>query len=110
MYQSLKAQVMASAVADAAGVEADFAFQSVRADRLMNKLPGTRIGTTNFSQFGLPRESRGRRRHKRTESGSSRDNGQRDAETNTGLAWNSNIQNRGLVDRRFTGRKLSSHI
>src|SRR5688572_25050242 len=48
LYQSLKAQVMATQVANAAGDQVDHALHSVRADRVVNRLPGTRTGTANF--------------------------------------------------------------
>jgi len=52
MYQSLKAQVMATHVASAAGDEAEYALNTVRGDRCVDILPGVRSGTSNLNQHG----------------------------------------------------------
>ncbi|KAF2002949.1 hypothetical protein P154DRAFT_520703 [Amniculicola lignicola CBS 123094] len=74
LYQSLKAQVMASHVATAAGDEADFTLQTARGDRFVDRIPGTRSGTANFSQMGVGIQGGGRQ-HRRDDSGSSGNGG-----------------------------------
>ncbi|KAF2661351.1 hypothetical protein K491DRAFT_710928 [Lophiostoma macrostomum CBS 122681] len=109
LYQSLKAQVMASHVANAAGDEADYALHTARPDRSVERLPGTRTGTANLSQFGVGNQQRGDgRRHNRDGSGSSggRGDGQhRGGGIGLGPAWNSQAQAHGLGGRVYTGRE-----
>jgi hypothetical protein len=53
MYQSLKAQVMASQVAVAAGDEVEMTSQTARGDRFIDRIPGTRTGTANLNKVGI---------------------------------------------------------
>ena len=50
VYQALKAQVMATRVANAAGNEVDNALQSARGDRFVDKLPGARAGVASLDR------------------------------------------------------------
>ncbi len=57
LYQALKAQVMASHVANAAGDEAELTLQTAQADRYITRLPGTRTGTANLNQIGVGQQA-----------------------------------------------------
>ncbi|KAF2120971.1 hypothetical protein BDV96DRAFT_641610 [Lophiotrema nucula] len=104
LYQSLKAQVMSSHVANAAGEEADFALQTVRNDRFVDRLPGTRTGTANMSQMGLGMtQRRSGNRHSRDDSGSSGNGGQQRGGAPLGPAWNAQPQGAGMSSRIYTG-------
>ena len=108
LYQSLKAQVMASHVANAADDEANFTLQTVRPDRFVDKLPGTRSGTANMSHFSVGNQQRGAGgRHNRDGSGSSGSGGgqQRGGGIGLGPSWNGQSQARGLGGRVYTGSK-----
>jgi hypothetical protein len=110
LYQSLKAQVMASHVANAAGDEADYALHTARPDRFVDRIPGTRTGTANLGQFGVGNQQRGDgRRHNRDGSGSSggRDGQQRGGGIGIGPVWSSQTQGQGLGGRVYTGRESS---
>lgn len=95
LYQSLKAQVMASQVATAATDEAENTIHTASRDRFVDRIPGARSGLQQrFNQFsvGYP----GSRRHDRQGSGSSGGNDGRANETrNIGLgsSWNNHAQN-----------------
>lgn len=108
LYQALKAQVMASHVANAAGNEADIALDTVRSDRFVNRLPGARVGTANLGQSGLHQQGR-QDRHRRDDSASSespipvRFGGRGVA---PGLALNTQTQSRNRQNRIFTSREL----
>ncbi|KAF2869857.1 hypothetical protein BDV95DRAFT_497122 [Massariosphaeria phaeospora] len=105
LYQSLKAQVMASHVANAAGDEADYTLNTARGDRFVDRLPGTRTGTANFSQHGPGPQQRGTGRQRNgAESGSSGSNSQRGGSVRL-APWNSQAQDRGLIGRTYTGRR-----
>ncbi|KAF1956115.1 hypothetical protein CC80DRAFT_445752 [Byssothecium circinans] len=107
MYQQLKAQVMATHVADAAGDEADLTIHTARGDRFVNRIPGARSGAANLSQLGANQNVGGRRRHNRDGSGSSGSNEQqRGSMGGIGLGpqFGSNLQARG-----FGGRVNSGH-
>lgn len=109
LYQKLKNQCMVPQVADAASNEADFTIQTARADRFVDKLPGTRAGTANFGQFGGPHQQGQRsNQHNREGSGSSGSSGQRQA-NNFGLgpSWDNRAQSHGVGGRVYTGRKCS---
>lgn len=105
---------MASHVAHAADDEVDFALQSVRGDRFVDRLPrlpGTRTGSANLSQVGVAQQQMGGRRHNRDISGSSGSGGQRGGGIGLGPSWNSQLQSQGLAGRGFTGREFShSHM
>ncbi|KAF2189743.1 hypothetical protein K469DRAFT_747758 [Zopfia rhizophila CBS 207.26] len=110
LYQSLKAQVMASHVANAAGDEAEFALHNVghtaRGDRYVDRIPGTRTGTANFSQIGagIP-QAGGARRHNRGGNDSSGSSGrQRQGGIELGLAFNNRMQGHGPGGRIWTGQ------
>lgn len=72
MYQSLKAQVMATQVADAASYEAAHAVHpAARRDRVLDRLPGTRTGSAaNFSQAQQAGQGRVHQRNDSQSSGS----------------------------------------
>lgn len=95
LYQSLKAQVMASQVATAATDEAENTIHTASRDRFVDRIPGTHRGLQqHFNQFnvGYP----GGRRHDRQGSSSSGGNeGQVHKTRNIGLgsSWNSQAQN-----------------
>jgi hypothetical protein len=95
LYQSLKAQVMASYVAHAAGDEADIALQTARGDRYVDKLPGARSGNVNYGQS---RQGGRQQYHNRNDSGSSGGLG-------TQRAGGIPLGGLGLGGRGFTGRR-----
>jgi hypothetical protein len=109
LYQALKAQVMASHVATAAGDEAEMTLQTARGDRFIDRLPGTRSGTANYSQMG------GGRPHGRADSRSSgsseqqRQQQQQQHRGGVGLGPAFHLQSRGLGVRTGTGRELLRH-
>jgi len=107
-YQSLKAQVMATHVANAAGDEADFTVQTARGDRFVDRIPGARTGTANLSQLGPSQHHRGGRHHNRGISGSSGSSGHQQQRGGLGLApaWNPQLQGRSL-GRVYTGSEFS---
>lgn len=96
LYQSLKAQVMASHVATAATNEAEHTIHAATRDRFVDRIPGTRSGLQqHFNQFSLDPQGNGRN-HNRRESGSSGGSGgQGRAAQNSGLgpSWTSQAQN-----------------
>jgi hypothetical protein len=106
LYQSLKAQVMASHVANAAGDEADLTLHTARADRFVDRIPGARTGTGNFSQPGMGNQQArgGNGQHNRNGSGSSGGGEQLCARGN-GLPapWNSQSQGHALGGRMHSG-------
>lgn len=106
LYQSLKAQVMASHVANAAGDEAEFTLHSSRGDRFIDRLPGTRTSTTNFGQAGVSQQTSSGRPHNRNDSRSSRSSGgQQLGGIRVGPAYTSQLQGRDLGGRVYAGRK-----
>ncbi|CAO2650602.1 Nn.00g018940.m01.CDS01 [Neocucurbitaria sp. VM-36] len=110
LYQSLKAQVMASHVANAAGDEAEFTLQSVRGDRFIDRLPGTRTSTGNFGQAGVGQQTSSGRPHNRDNSRSSRSGGQQIGGIRIGPTYTSHLQGRDSGSRVFTGRKPSLYF
>jgi hypothetical protein len=100
LYQSLKAQVMASHVASAAGDEAEAALQTARVNRFIDHIPGTRTGSANFGLNGS--QPMGGRKHGRTDSRSSREGGQLRSGAVPGPSFASHLQRRGI------GAKLGS--
>lgn len=106
LYQALKAQVMASHVANAAGDEADFTLHTARADKFVDRLPGTRTGTANYNQPGAPIRQ-GRQRYGRREgSGSSGSGGQpQGGGVGLGPTYNPQLHGHGLNARGYTGRR-----
>jgi hypothetical protein len=103
----LKAQVMATHVANAAGEEVDHAMQSIRqGDRFVDKIPGIRSGTVNLSQLGANLQHGGGRVHNRGGSGSSGSSGQ----PNGGRPrFNPQLQSRVFGARTNTSRKFHPH-
>jgi hypothetical protein len=111
LYQALKAQVMASHVATAAGDEAELTLNTARGDRFIDRLPGTRTGTANYSQMGIDQQMGGCRPHLRTNSHSSDSTGQHPrGGINLGPAFAPHSQGRGLGGRMGTGRELMSFL
>ena len=116
LYQSLKAQVMASHVAHAAGDEAEFTLQTARGDRFIDRLPGTRTGTANYSQMGHSQQTGGGRLHHRENSRSSESSGRQQQQQQGGGIHlgppfhNSQLHGRGLGGRVSTGRKSTLYL
>jgi hypothetical protein len=108
LYQALKAQVMASHVATAAGDEAEMTLQTARGDRFIDRLPGTRSGTANFSQMGGSHRMSGPRPHNRADSRSSGSSGQQLRGNGMGQTFASQLQGRGL-GRTGAGGEFSMH-
>lgn len=108
LYQALKAQVMASHVATAAGDEAEMTLQTARGDRFIDRLPGTRTGTANYSQMGVNQQMGGGRPHNRDNSRSSGSSGQQRGGIGLRSNYASQVQGRGLGGRMGTGRELTS--
>jgi len=107
LYQGLKAQVMASHVAHAAGDEAEYTFQTARRDRFINRLPGTRTGTANYSQMAMSQQNGGSRLHGRDASRSSRSSGlQRQSGIQNGPSFHAHLQGRGLGVKVHTDREF----
>ncbi|KAF1840996.1 uncharacterized protein K460DRAFT_359534 [Cucurbitaria berberidis CBS 394.84] len=104
LYQSLKAQVMASHVAHAAGDEAEFTLQTGRGDRFIDRLPGARTSTTNFGQIGVGRQTGGEKPHNRNNSRSSRSSGQQLGGIGIGPSYTPNLQGRDLGGRVYSGQ------
>lgn len=109
LYQSLKAQVMASHVANAAGDEAELALHTARGDRFIDRLPGTRTGSASFAQMGMSQQPGGGRLHNRADSRSSGSGGQQQSGVALGPNYSSHLQGRGLAGRMGTGRKFALH-
>jgi hypothetical protein len=107
LYQALKAQVMASHVATAAGDEAEMTLQTARADRFIDRLPGTRVGSSNYNQLGGQRMGGGRP-HDRNDSRSSGSSGQQQGGIGLGHRYAPHLQGHGLSGRGGTGRKFGS--
>lgn len=109
LYQALKAQVMASQVATAAGDEAEVTLQTGRVDSFIDRLPGTRTGTADYSQMGLNQQMGGGRPHGRADSRSSGNSGeQQRGGIGLGPSYASYLQGRGLGGRMGTGRESKS--
>lgn len=106
MYQSLKAQVMASHIANAACDEAEMTSQTARGDRFTDRLPGVRTSTANYSRMGVGHQQ-GRRQHSRVESGSSGSSNQQRGGIGLGPTYAPHLQGHGLGSRGFAGRELS---
>ncbi|KAF2856040.1 hypothetical protein T440DRAFT_438628 [Plenodomus tracheiphilus IPT5] len=108
MYQALKAQVMASQVANAAGDEAEHAINTARGDRFIDRLPGTRTGTANLNRMGNAHQGN-KRTHDRNHSRSSGSSGQpQPGAISIGPPYPSHLQDRGLGSRVLTGQ--SAHV
>jgi hypothetical protein len=107
LYQALKARVMASQVATAAGDEAEMTLQTARGDRFIDRLPGTRSGTANFSQTGASHRMSGLPPHNRADSRSSGSSGQQLRGNGMGQAFGSQLQGRGL-GRTGAGREFNT--
>jgi hypothetical protein len=101
MYQSLKAQVMASQVAVAAGDEVEMTSQTARGDRFIDRIPGTRTGTANLNKVGIGHSSNGTRQHIRAASGSSGNGGQLQGGIGLPPTFTSHMQGRVYPDRVY---------
>ncbi|KAE8851708.1 hypothetical protein HRS9122_01995 [Pyrenophora teres f. teres] len=105
LYQGLKAQVMASHVAHAAGDEAEYTLQTAQRDRFIDRFPGTRTGTANYGQMAMPQQTGGGRPHERDTSRSSGRSGlQRQGGVQHGPPFHAHLQGRGLGGRVHTGQ------
>lgn len=107
MYQALKAQVMASHVANAAGDEAEFALNTARGDRFIDRIPGTRTGSANFGRLSDRQPTGNKRPHDRDNSRSSESRSQQQGGVGAGPPFASHLQGRGMGSRVLTGRKYS---
>ncbi|KAL6155900.1 hypothetical protein ACJBU6_06096 [Exserohilum turcicum] len=108
LYQALKAQVMASQVAHAAGDEAEFTLQTARGNRLIDHLPGARSGTANLSQVGMTQQA-GSRLHNRVTSRSSGSSGRhQQSGVHVGPSFNSQLHGRGLTGRVLNNQSAST--
>ncbi|KAI4946101.1 hypothetical protein J4E91_007544 [Alternaria rosae] len=97
LYQQLKGKVMASQVAHAAGDEAAFTLQTARGDRFIDRFPGTRTGTANYSQVNMSQQAGGGRPHNRDFSRSSGSSGrQQQGGVHLGPPFDPQLQRRGL--------------
>jgi hypothetical protein len=107
MYQSLKAQVMASQVANAAGDEAEYTLQTARRDRFIDRVPGARTGSAaNYSQMGASRQPGGGRLHHRDNSRSSGSGGQQQTGISLGPPFANHLRARVQAGREF----LPAHV
>lgn len=108
LYQGLKAQVMASQVAHAAGDEAHYTLQTARRDRFIDRLPGTRTGTANYSQMAMSQQMGSGRLHERDDSRSSGSSGlQRQSGVQQGPPFLAHLPGRSLGVRVHASRKSS---
>ncbi|KAH7130639.1 hypothetical protein B0J11DRAFT_257883 [Dendryphion nanum] len=108
LYQSLKAQVMASQVVTAASDAADLTLHSARGDRYVGRIPGVQTMAGNSSQPGMNEHMARKGRHERNESVSSGSVGQRRGGIGVGPAWNSQLQSHGLGNRAYSGHQLGA--
>lgn len=102
LYQSLKAQVMASHIANVAGNEAEFTLQTARGDRI-DRLPGTRTSTTRLSQIGVGQQTGSGRPHNRVHSRISASSG-RQEQSGIGFGQPHTLQGRGFGNRTLPGQ------
>ena len=108
MYQKLKAQMMAYQVADAAGDEVDAAITG-RGERTLDKLPGVRTGSGNFSQLGPGRQYRGNGRYQdKVASRSSGSSGQQRGGVGLGH-FDPQLQDQGLGSTMNIGSELPNY-
>jgi hypothetical protein len=101
LYQSLKAQVMASQVAVAAGDEVEMTSQTARGDRFIDRIPGTRTGTANLNKISIGHLSNGTRQHIRVASGSSSNSGQPQGGIGLPPTFASHLQGQIYPDRMY---------
>lgn len=106
-YQSLKAQIMASQVANAAGDEVEYGLQTGRDDCFVDRLSGTRTGTANLSQLSGRPQVGIKRPHNRNNSRSSGSSGQQQGGIGIGPPYASHLQGRNVGSRVHTGREFS---
>jgi hypothetical protein len=99
LYQSLKSQFMSSQVAAAAGEEVEMTSRTARGDQFIDRLPGTRTGTTNYNRTGVGNPSGRPRQHGRVGSGSSGSSGQQRGGIGLPPTFASHLQG-----RVYTGR------
>jgi hypothetical protein len=108
LYQALKAQVMASHVATAAGDEAELTLQTARGDRFIDRLPGTRVGSAAYNQMGASQRTGSGIAHHRDDSRSSGSSGQQRGGIGLGHRYAPQLQGRGLGGRGGTGRRSAA--
>lgn len=107
-YQALKGQVNLTHVARAAGNEAAHTLQNARGDRFIDRLPGTRTGTANYSQMNMSHQAGGGRMHNRDFSRSSENSGRlQQSGIHIGAPLNPSLQRRVLGGRNNIGRELT---
>ena len=107
-YQALKGQVNLTHVARAAGNEAAHTLQNARGDRFIDRLPGTRTGTANYSQINMSHQAGGGRMHNRDFSRSSENSGRlQQSGIHIGPPFNPSLQRRVLGGRNNIGRELT---
>lgn len=103
-YQQLKAQVMASHVAIAAGDQAELPFNSASGGGFKNHLSGVRVGSANLGQSGGGYQTEGARLHNRGMSRSSGSGGPGGG-IGIGPSYASQLQGRELGNRVHSARK-----
>ncbi|CAN9162433.1 unnamed protein product [Alternaria sp. RS040] len=107
-YQALKGQVNLTHVARAAGDEAAHTLQNARGDRFIDRLPGTRTGTTKYSQMNMSHQAGGGGMHNRDFSRSSENSGRfQQSGIHIGPPFNPSLQRRVLGGRNNIGRELT---
>lgn len=104
LYQTLKAQVMASHVANAAGDEAEMAIHTARGDRFVDRFPGARTGSANISRTGTSQRT-GAGAHTRVDSRSSGSGEQQRGSIGLGRSYVPNLPGHGLSARLQSGRQ-----
>lgn len=104
LYQTLKAQVMASHVANAAGDEAEMAIHTARGDRCVDRFPGARTGSANYSRTGTSHRP-GVGAHTRVDSRSSGSGEQQRSGIGIGRSYVHNLPGHGLSGRLHSGRE-----
>lgn len=103
LYNILKAQVMASQVADAAGNEAEFTLMNSGRGDTLRKFPGAKSGASRLAQAS------NQRAHLRGNSNSSGSSGQHHAGIGIGPSYASQLRDREMGSRLHSSRTYS-HI
>lgn len=100
-YQSLKAQVMATTMADAASQEAEHGMMPSRRDRIIDRVPGVRMGNAaNFGPVSGSQQTAGGRVHMRDNSRSS-GGGQQQGGVNLGPSLTNHLRARMNTGREY---------
>jgi hypothetical protein len=105
LYQALKAQIMASHIATAAGDEAELTLQTARGDGFIDRLPGTRTGTVAYSPMTTNQRVGGDRLHGRNDSRSSSSGRQQRGNIEPGHNYAPHLQGYSIGSRMGTSRR-----